>query len=69
MRLNLSFLAAVGLLSLSACGVHQDYPNDETAIESHREQRTQDGDTYMKQNEDKWMYNSCPPGAAKRGDC
>lgn len=29
----------------------------------------QDKDAYMKQNDDKWMYNSCPPGAAKRGDC
>lgn len=29
----------------------------------------QDKNSYMRQNEDKWMYKSCPPGAARRGDC
>lgn len=124
MTMKLSLLAAAaGLLSLSACGVYQDYPNDSNAIESHRGNQPhytgkrnyggthpyaahnrdhmhdghwhhahhghhhdqhhavtvdnrhgdaivgQDKDSYMHQNEDKWMYNSCPPGAAKRGDC
>lgn len=126
-------LAAGGLLTLGACGVYQDYPNDSTAVDSYRGNdvhyhgrthytgthpyatrsvttetvhvdghdhmhdghwhhahdghahtdhhvvvvETHDGDavvgqdpvSYMEQNEDKWMYNSCPPGAAKRGDC
>lgn len=123
MRLKMTLLAAAGLMTLSACGVYQDYPNDNSAVESHRgyyqENRAsgnhpshvrarshhmhgdhghhdhsryghnhemhhtaghshnahgdvvvgQDKDSYMRQNEDKWMYNSCPPGAAKRGDC
>lgn len=120
MQLKLSLLAAAGLLSLSACGVYQDYPNDNTAVESHNGYyhsnrasshhpyhmrhsnyyagthahgdhmhhdhsayghdhtehhaegvvvEGQDPHSYMEQNDDKWMYNSCPPGAAKRGDC
>lgn len=105
MNKKLTLLAAAGLLSLSACGVYQDYPNDNTAVESHRSNAVhhyrghnhytgthpyaahnmhhnghvdnhhgdvvvgQDKESYMEQNDDKWMYNSCPPGAAKRGDC
>lgn len=36
MNTKLALLAATGLLSLSACGVYQDYPNDKTAVEHHR---------------------------------
>jgi hypothetical protein len=102
MNWKMMALASAGLVSLSACGVYQDYPNDKTAVESYRGNTThtgyyghnhysgthpyarqgmyvdntnsdvvvgQDPQSYMEQNDDKWMYNSCPPGAAKRGDC
>ncbi|MCH2546936.1 MAG: hypothetical protein MK052_04910 [Alphaproteobacteria bacterium] len=106
MKFSIKLLAAVSLLTLSACGVYQDYPNDNTSVKSHHGSKHhtgyhgsrhysgthpyaahnmnahghvdnrhgdvvvgQDHDSYMRQNDDKWMYNSCPPGAAKRGDC
>lgn len=113
MQLKMTVIAAAGgLLALGACGVYQDYPNDENAVRhnngAHHEMHMHDGhehhvhgdyghthanhhishqhngdhdhfegeaavgqdeESYMEDNDDKWMYNSCPPGAAKRGDC
>lgn len=94
MKWNMRLFAAASLLTLGACGIYQDYPNDsgaanlDMADKSYQGQSNysgnhpyavdnsqgdvvigQDKESYMRQNDDKWMYNSCPPGAAKRGDC